>query len=76
MSVYTLFHDNHFYLPYQSFPLRATAIKNMFDGRRTYLRHPSHKMSTADMATGIANMEAGQANTELAQPNIEINLVY
>ena len=36
MSVHTLFHDNHFYLPYQSFPLRATAIKNMFDGRRTY----------------------------------------
>ena len=65
MSAYTLFYDNHFYLPYQSFPLRATAIKHMFDGRRTYLRHPSHKTSTANMETGTDNMEAGQPNTEM-----------
>ena len=65
MSAYTLFHDNHFYLPYQSFPLRATAIKNMFDGRQTYLRHPSHQTSIANTATGTANMEARQANTEM-----------
>ena len=64
MSTYTLFHDNHFYLPYQSFPLRATAIKNMFDGRRTYLRHPSHKTSIANTALRIANTDAGTANME------------
>ena len=34
----------------QFFRLRATAIKNMFDGRRTYLRHPSHVASTANPA--------------------------
>ena len=34
----------------QFFRLRATAIKNIFDGRRTYLRHPSHNTSTANPA--------------------------
>jgi hypothetical protein len=34
----------------QLFRLRATAIKNMFDGRCRYLRHPSHNASTANLA--------------------------
>ena len=64
MSTYTLFHDNHFYLPRQPFPLRATAVKNTCDGHRGYLRHSSRETSTDNTTMRHANTESGHTNTE------------
>ena len=49
-------------LPNLLFPLfyfRATAVEHIFESRRKYLRHPSHKNSTTNTAKGQANTETG-----------------
>jgi hypothetical protein len=45
----------HPHLPIQLFYLRATAVEHIFESRRKYLRHLSHKKSTANTAMGQAN---------------------
>ena len=42
----------------------ATAIENMCDGHRKYVRRPSHETSKADTEMGQADMEMGWADTE------------
>ena len=46
------FQLNRPYLLIQLFYLRATAVEHIFESRRKYLRHPSHKNSTANTAKG------------------------
>jgi hypothetical protein len=50
--------------PSQSDVLRATAVENMCDGHRKYVRRPSHETSKADTEMGQADMEMGWADTE------------
>ena len=43
---------NRPHLPIQLFYLRVTAVEHIFESRHKYLRHPSHKKSTANTDTG------------------------
>ena len=44
---------------YQFICLRATAVKNTCDGRRRYLRHPSHNKSLSMPMSGTADKDTG-----------------